>query len=92
MENQEDGGNFYSKKVSGLVLRVKVQSDSRAQTPRTPRTPREDDEEVITKVQVCILLLIIFPSIKIFFLFIKIDFYILQIFKCPGVDLCNQCL
>ena len=53
MENQEDGGNFYSKKVSGLVLRVKVQSDSRAQTPRTPRTPREDDEEVITKVQVC---------------------------------------
>lgn len=65
MENQEDGGNFYSKKVSGLVLRVKVQSDSRVQTPRTPRTPREDDEEVITKVQVCILL--VFPSIKIFF-------------------------
>lgn len=48
MENQEDGGNFYSKKVSGLALRVKTQSDSRSQTPRTPRTPRQEEEE--TKV------------------------------------------
>ncbi|XP_052087394.1 uncharacterized protein LOC127724468 isoform X3 [Mytilus californianus] len=45
MENQEDGGNFYSKKVSGLALRVKTQSDSRSQTPRTPRTPRQEEEE-----------------------------------------------
>ncbi|CAG2186237.1 unnamed protein product [Mytilus edulis] len=45
MENQEDGGNFYSKKVSGLALRVKTQSDSRSQTPRTPRTPRQEEED-----------------------------------------------
>lgn len=49
MENQEDGGNFYSKKVSGIALRVKTQSDSRAQTPRTPRSPKEDEEESTKK-------------------------------------------
>ena len=45
MENQEDGGNLYSKKVSGIALRVKTQSNSRVQTPRTPRTPRPEEEE-----------------------------------------------